>query len=92
MDAGVLHHLAERRDDAAVELDRHHPSTRRGQRQREGSEPRADLDHSVPGAHPRVPSDRPCDVRIDQEVLTEGPGWDDPVACRQVADPGRADP
>jgi hypothetical protein len=77
-------HVVQRRDQCRVELDRDHVGAGRVQRQRERAETRPDLDDPIGGADAGVADDRPCDVRIEQEVLAERTPGSDAVAVREV--------
>ena len=62
------------------------PRSGRRERQRERAQPGADLDDAIARAGTRLGGDRPREVRVDQEVLTERLGRLDAVARRQLAD------
>jgi non-ribosomal peptide synthetase component F len=79
-------HLAERREQRSVELDRADARARLRERQRERAHPGSDLDDAIAGTGTRLGGDRPGQVRVDQEVLTERFGWLDAVARGQLAD------
>jgi len=79
----VLEHVGQRGDQPGVELDRDHVGATRIERQREGAEAGPDLDNPIPGADTGIPDDRPRDVRVQEEVLSERPARSDPVPVRQ---------
>ena len=69
--AARIGHLPQQRHEAAVCLNSYHLGTGLGQRQRQRTQPCADLDDSVARADVRKPCDAADGVRIDHEVLTE---------------------
>ena len=56
-----------------VELERAHLGCRVGERERQGPETRTDLEDTITEADVREAHDPPRGVRIDEEVLPEGP-------------------
>ncbi len=85
-----LEHLAERRDDGPVELDREDLRPRRGERNGERSEARADLEDAIAPADLGEGGDPAGEVRVDEEVLTERGRGADVVALGEL--PDRAPP
>jgi hypothetical protein len=79
-------HLTERGQYRPVELDRADTRARLRERQRERAHPGSDLDDAIAWTGTRLGGDRPGQVRVDQEVLTERFGWLDAVARGQLAD------
>ncbi|QRN79491.1 MAG: hypothetical protein JK586_14630 [Nocardiopsis sp. BM-2018] len=86
---GVRQGLGQQRQEARVELDRHHPprGTRQGTRQH--AETRADLPHLVVGADARRLDDGADGVRVGEEVLSEGLVGPQAVAREQRVDHAR---
>ena len=84
--------LAERRDEAAIELNREHLRAGRGERQRERPEPGADLNHAIASGDAGVGGDRARQVRIDQEVLAERLRGADAVTPGELPDRAGAQP
>jgi hypothetical protein len=78
----------ERRDHASIELDREHVRPGRRERDRERTEPGADLDDVITGVEVGIGDDGTGEVRVDQEVLAEGLGGADAVSARELADGG----
>ena len=72
----------------AIGLDRHHPGPGLGQGQRQGAEPRPDLEHLGAGPGAREPGDAADRVGISDEVLAEGPAGPEPVRRQQLGDVG----
>ena len=68
-----------------------HPRARVRERQRQGAEPGADLDHAVALAHLRRAGDPAREVRVDQEVLTERLRRVQAVVRGEPPDRGRAE-
>jgi hypothetical protein len=79
-------HLAERRDEGAVEFDREDVGAGAGDGDRERAEPGADLDDAPTRRRARVRGDRGREVRIDEEALTERSGRDDAVRAGERPD------
>ena len=75
--------------NARLNFDRQHARPGRGERHRQRPQAGADLHDPVPRGHPRVGHDGPREVRVDQEVLSEGLGGRDAVAPGQVSDSRR---
>jgi hypothetical protein len=75
----TLDHLAERGDEPAVELDGEHLGSRLGERDRERPQPGTDLEDAVAGTDAGVGDDRPGEVRVGKEVLSERLRRRDPV-------------
>ena len=81
---GTGQDLVEHGDQVPVELDGGH--VRPGFDQGEGQRAQAgtDLDHPVAGADARQPDDAPDSVRVDDEVLAQGPARADIVAVEKI--------
>jgi hypothetical protein len=75
----------------AIGLDGRDRGARVDQRQGQGAEARADLDHVVTGADVGQAGDAPDRVGVDDEVLAEGATGRQSVAVEEVAGLGRGE-
>jgi hypothetical protein len=82
---GRTHDLGQCRDQRPVELDGEDLGAGGGQGHREGAEACAHLHHPVARSDARLRSDRPRQVRVDEEVLAQGLGGTDAVAAGDLA-------
>ena len=85
-DPGVGHDLAQDRDQVTVDLHRRHRRPGLGQRQGQGPEAGADLDHVVAGADAGQAGDAAHGVGVGHEVLPQRPAGVQAVCLEQPAD------